>query len=158
MDTTSNSSMQERIVKDLENAFKSKESIIVGTLRLLVAALHNKEIEKRTKGIDAHLTDDEALEVVAKEVKKRKEAMNLYMQGGRKDLADKEKDESSILEAYLPPQMSDEEMQKVVRGVVIRMGAEKNFGKLMGEAMKELKGKADAVKVSAFLKAELAKT
>ena len=155
MATTTSSVLQERIAKDLEVAFRAKETTRVETLRLLAAALHNKEIEKRGKGKDAVLSEEEVMEVIAKEVKKRKEAAALYVQGGRKDLADKEESELRVLEIYLPAQMGETEIQKVVQNVVARMQGEKNFGKLMGEAMKELKGKADATKVSVLLKAEL---
>lgn len=146
--------LAEKIHSDLNKAIKEKQQIIVETLRMLFSNMHNKEIEKKGKGIEPTLTDEEVIEVISKEVKKRKEAATLYTQGGRADLAEKEKSELSVLEVYLPAQMSADDVLKHVQVVVKRMrdSGEGQFGKIMGEAMKELKGKADAKLVGDMVK------
>jgi len=127
------------------------------TLRLLRAALHNREIEKRSKGESEGLTDEDVLGVVTREIKKRREAIEMFSKGGRDDSAAKEKAELGVLEVYLPPQMDEGEVKEVIRKVVAATGATsaKDFGKVMGEAMKVLKGKADASVVSRLMKEAL---
>lgn len=131
--------LQQRIQDDLRHAFKQGEKIKVGTLRLLQAAIKNVEIEKRRK--DVGLTDQEIIEVVGREVKKRREAAEMYRRGAREDLVFQEETEAAILEAYLPPRLSDEELRSVVQDVLA--GGETNPGKVMGMVMAKAKGRAD---------------
>ncbi|MFA6407377.1 MAG: GatB/YqeY domain-containing protein [Candidatus Paceibacterota bacterium] len=147
-------SLEEKLKSDFEAAFKSRNSIVADTLRLLVSALHNRAIEKRGKGENEKLSDEETLEIARREVKKRKEAITLYTQGKREDLAAKELAELKVLEVYLPAQMSDEDIKKEVQRLVSAAGevSPKDFGKVMGTVMKELKGKADAAVVTRILK------
>ncbi|MEK7629831.1 MAG: GatB/YqeY domain-containing protein [Patescibacteria group bacterium] len=153
------SALKQKIEADLKQALKDRAAEKLVTLRMLSAALHNREIEKRSKGGNpasaGELSDEEVLEVVGREAKKRKEAAEFFMKGDRKELAEKENSELKLLEIYLPAQMSEAEVRKIVEGVVSRMQGEKNFGKLMGETMKELKGKADAKLVGEILKEKL---
>lgn len=154
------SSLQEKINKDLVQALKNKEEIKVQTLRLLSSVIHNREIEKRAKGQAPELDDDEVLEVVSREVKKRKEAAALYLKGGRPELAEKENAEAQVLQTYLPPELSDEEIERVLEGVILKIkpAGEADFGRLMGEAMKELRGRAEASLVARKLHEKLGKS
>ena len=149
--------LHQKIDDDLKSALKSRDVFTVGVLRMLSASLHNRSIEKKGKGQDAELTDDEVQEVLGREAKKRKEAAEIYEKGGRPDLGSKEKQEFILIKAYLPEEMGSEEIEKVVEGVLAQMGSvtQKEFGKVMGEVMKQLKGRADASTVSAILKKKL---
>lgn len=149
----------EQLENDLRNVLKSRNLFVAGVLRLLLSSLHNKSIEKRSQGKDSSLIDEDVLEVLQKEAKKRKEAMVFYEKGGRKDLLEKEQNELKIIESYLPAQLSEEEIKKIVETAISQSGVatEKDFGKVMGLAMKELKGKADAAAVSRLIKEKLAK-
>lgn len=148
-----NESLKEKIKNDFTAAMK-KGGIRLDTLRLLRAALHNREIEKRAKSGVLEITEEETLEIVIREIKKRREAAELYAQGGRVELAAQEKNELKVLEVYLPPQMSEKEIKQVVTGAIKKIGATdaQAFGKIMGEAMKTLKGKADSAIVSRIIK------
>lgn len=148
-----------RIVRETEDATKGKDAARRDTLRLLRAALHNREIEKRGKGDTSPLTDEETLEVIRREVKKRKEALEIYTKGGRPELAEKEWNENVVLEVYLPPQATNEDIARAVEEVVSAYGAptEKEFGKIMGEVMKRMKGTAEAARVSELVRKALGK-
>ena len=147
-------SLHQQITDDLKIAMKAANEFEVGTLRMLSAALHNKEIEKKGKGLEAVLSDEEVIEVLTREAKKRKEAAELYVKGNRNDLAEKETKELEFIKKYLPEQMSQEEIEKIVKAALEKTGARevKEFGKVMAEAMKDLKGKADASVVSEIVK------
>lgn len=148
-----NESLKEKIKNDFTAAMK-EGGVRLDTLRLLRAALHNREIEKRAKSGTAEITEEEALEIVMREIKKRREAAEMYTQGGRAELATQEKKELNVLEDYLPPQMGEEEIRQVVAEAIKKIGATdaKATGKIMGEAMKTLKGKADSAVVSRIIK------
>jgi len=126
-------------------------------LRMVLSSLHNKEIEKKGKGQEPKLTEEETIEVLMSEAKKRKESIEAYLKGNRSDLADKEKKELEIITIYLPKQLSEEEIKKIVQETIQKIGAqsEKDFGKVMGLLMKELKGKADTKLVSQIVKKSL---
>lgn len=147
--------LKEQIKNDTINAMKNKNEELVCALRMLSAAITNREIElkKREEG----LSDEEVIEVAAKEAKKRKDAIELYIKGERQDLADKETRELKILEAYLPAQLSDEEIEKEVKNAIkeTRASSMKDLGKVMSALMPRLKGKADGAKVSAIVKKSL---
>ncbi len=149
--------LHSKITDDLKIAMKSGNNFEVGVLRMTIAALHNKEIEKKGKGLEAVLSDDEVIEVLTREAKKRKEAAELYVKGNRNDLAEKETKELEIIKKYLPEQMNQEEIEKIVKAAIISTGAKeiKEFGKVMAEAMKDLKGRADASLVSEIVKSKL---
>lgn len=134
---------------------KSGDSKSVGLLRFLISQIKNKEIEKRSAGKETALSDDEILELFKKEAKKRKEAIALFEQGGRKDLADKEKEEVAMIEKYLPAEMSKEDVRKAVSE--IKSAGASEFATLMKEAMARLKGRADGKLVSEVVKEELGK-
>jgi len=150
-----------KIQEDLNSAIKSKREIETSTLRMLSAAILNKEKEKRYKSgksEDIPLIDEEIIEVVFNEVKKRKEAIELYEKGDRQELADKEKKEAEILQKYLPEQLTEEEVKKLVKEAIAKVGAkeQKDMGKVMAELMPQVKGKADGGLVSKVVKELLA--
>ncbi|MCL5004886.1 MAG: GatB/YqeY domain-containing protein [Patescibacteria group bacterium] len=149
--------LKEQINSDIKEFLKAGKSFEAGVLRLMSAALGNKEIEKRGKGEDSVLTDEEIVEVLMKEAKKRKEAAEVYKTGNREDLAEKELKELEVIKKYLPEQASAEEIEKAVDKAIAATGAVdvKTFGKVMAEVMKELKGKADAGTISEIIKKKL---
>ncbi len=148
----------EQINQDLKQAMRDKDANSVSTLRMLAAAIHNKEIALR-QGEPVELKDGQIVEVINSEIKKRKEAADLYQQGNRADLADKEKSELEILQKYLPAQLSDQELEEIVKQVVSLMPevSQKDFGKVMGQVMAKVKGKAEGGKVGEMVKKMLAK-
>ena len=136
----------ERIESDLKSAMKEKNEIKVSAIRMLKAAIKNKEIEKRVKA----LTDDEIIDVVAKQVKQRRDSISEFEKGKRQDLVDKETKEISVLEYYLPARLSKEELTGIVQKIIQSSGAKTkaDMGKVMKEVMAETKGKADGSEVS----------
>ena len=153
------STFYNQLNEDLKNAMRSKQELELSTLRMLIAALKNKKIALGGGTNVEELTDEQFIETVANEMKKRKDAKEVYEQGGRQDLADKEMAEVKILEKYMPAQLSDEEIEKTVKDIVASIGevTPADFGKVMGQAMGKLKGKADGGKVTEMVKKFLAK-
>jgi len=145
-------SLLEKLTQDLKEAMKAGNAGKVSVLRMLNSALKNKAIEK---GKDASLTDEEAMQVLMREAKKRKESILAFEQGGRPDLADNEKKELAILEVYLPQQMSREEAVAVVEKVLAGLADKSNAGLVMKAVMAELKGKADGKMISEIVKEKL---
>lgn len=142
--------LKEKINSDLVAAMKAKEEVKLGALRLLKAAIMKFEVagkEKKDAG------DDEVLQIIGREVKQRKDSIEAYRKGGREDLAAKEEAELKILQVYLPIQMSEEELKKVITQVITQTGAQGkgDFGKVMGAVMVQVKGKADGQTVSRLL-------
>ncbi|MGC9611079.1 MAG: GatB/YqeY domain-containing protein [Minisyncoccia bacterium] len=152
--------LKDQISKDLIQALKEKNEVKVGTLRLFLASAHNKEIEKKGKNETPELSEDETQEILRREAKKRKEAIEIYVRGGRQDLADKESGELEILEKYLPAQLAPAEVEKIILEAiaVVKPAGAKDFGKVMGEAMKKLKGLADTGEVGKIIKERLEQT
>jgi len=132
---------------------RAKDSARLSTLRLLTAAIKQREVDERIE-----LDDAAVLAVIEKMIKQRRESITQFEKGGRADLADAEKAEVQLLSAYLPAQMSDAEIQKEIDAVVAATGASgaKDMGKVMGALKGKLAGKADMGKVSALVKARLA--
>jgi len=154
-------SLKEKIQSELNSALKANNSLAVSVFRQLLAAFLNKEKEKRFKSKEekeALLTDEEALEVIASEAKKRKESIVEFEKGSRQDLADREKEELAILSVYLPKQMTEEEVRKLVKEAIEKTGASeiKDMGKVMQELMPQIKGKADGSLVGQIVKELLA--
>ena len=143
--------LKEKIKADLVAAMRAKEEKKLGVLRMLSSAIQMKEISLR-KGEDVVLSDEQVMEVIAGEMKKRKDSVESYEAGGRTELAEAEKEEIKILEAYLPEQMADEELESIVMKAVKEAGAGANFGAIMGKIMPLVKGKADGNRVSAMVK------
>ena len=143
--------MYDRITADLKNAMRARDKLRVSVLRMLIAAMRNKEIEKRGHGGDSTLTDDEQMVVVRSEAKKRRDAIEEYTKAGRADSAAQEQAEKKILEEYLPAEMSDDELKKLLEPLVKGASSE-NFGKVMGLAMKAVSGRASGDRVGAMVK------
>jgi uncharacterized protein YqeY len=159
--------LKEKILKDLNRTIKERKEIEVSTLRLLLSAIFNKEKEKRYKlskqkpeltekdlEKESQLVDEEVIEVISSEIKKRKESIELFEKGQRQDLVEKETKEKEILEKYLPEQLSEEEIKKLVKEVIDKTGAKeiKDMGKVMAELIPKVKGKADGATVSKIVK------
>lgn len=149
--------LKETIQSDLNKSIKEKNEIIRSTLRMLLAAVLNKEKEKKYKEKleeETELTDEEIIDVISSEAKKRKEAIIEYEKGERQSLAEKEKKELEILQKYLPEQFPEEEVKKLAKETVEEVGAQdiKDMGKVMAELMPKLKGRADGGLVSKIVK------
>jgi hypothetical protein len=135
--------LKDTISQDLKNAMKSGEKLRLETLRTLRAALMEKEIEKRGSGNP--MTPEDEIGVLMTAAKKRRESIEQFQNGGRPELAEQERKELAIIQEYLPKQISSEEIEKSVREVIAQTGAAgpQDFGKVMPQVMKLLKGKAD---------------
>ena len=143
---------KERLAADMKQAMKSKDKLKLSTIRLIRSEIKNAEIEKGEL-----LSEDEVTGVLARELKKRRESMVLYEEGGRPELVEKEGKEAAILEAYLPEQLSPEEVEAFVNEAIEATGAQsvKEMGKVMGVLMPKVKGRADGNVVSGIVKAKL---
>ena len=148
--------LREKLAEDLKTAMKSADPKTVGVLRLLISAINNKAIEKRTKTGSDVLTDDEVLQTLNGEAKKRKESVEIFIKGNRADLAEKEKGELEIIQNYLPKLMNREETEKAVDRI-LASAAPKDIGLAMKEVMKELRGKADSAIISELVKQKISK-
>ncbi len=154
-------SVKEKINSDLKEALKTKDELKISVLRGINSALKNKEIEKRTKISKEEkdleklkelsaLTEDEIIEVLLSEAKKRKDAIEEFKKGKRMDLAEKEEKELKILEEYLPEQMSEEEIKEAAKRAIEEVKAigPRDMGRVMSVLMPQLKGRADGKTVS----------
>lgn len=142
----------DKISQDLVEAMKAKDEVRVSTLRLLVSSVKNKQID-----VGHELGDDEIVDVAVKAAKQRKESIEAYKQGGRDDLVSKEEAELKILEGYLPQQMSELEIGKIVAEVISRLGASSSadMGRVMGEVMGKIQGRSDGAVVSKIVREKL---
>ena len=142
-----------QLEKDYLQAFKAKNELAVLVLRQLKTAITNAEIVKKRE----KLTAEEITKLLRSEVKKRREAIELYQQGGRPELADKEKREIEIVSQYLPPELGEDEIKKKIAEVIKQLGVSgpPATGKVMSAVMKELAGQADGSLVSQLVKAAL---
>ncbi|OHA92079.1 MAG: hypothetical protein A3J09_01115 [Candidatus Zambryskibacteria bacterium RIFCSPLOWO2_02_FULL_51_21] len=142
-------SLQTDIKAQMIEAMKAKEAVKLSVIRGLMAAFTNELVAKKRKP-DEELSDEDALAVISRGVKQRKDSIEQFEKGGRKDLVDAEKAEMAVLEAYLPTQMSAEEVEAYVRTKFEAEKPEKEKkNQFMGSVMKELKGKADGMVVKA---------
>lgn len=141
--------LQEKIEKDFLISYRAQEKDLVAVLRMLKAALQNRKIEK---GSD--LTDEEVLQVIRGEIKKRKESIENYQAGNRLDLVKIEQREIDLLNVYLPAELSDAEVEQKIEKVLADLGGKENvnFGQLMGASMKALAGGVDGNRVGALVK------
>jgi uncharacterized protein len=147
-------SLKDRITEDMKAAMRAKQAERLGTIRLLLAAIKQKEVDERIV-----LDDAQVVGVIDKLVKQRKDSIDAFAQAGRTDLVDKETAEKAVLEAYLPQRLSADDVAAEVRRIVAEVGAAGpgDMGKVMGAAKAQLAGKADMGMVSAAVKAALAK-
>jgi len=159
--------IKQEIQTDLTKAVKENDETTRSTLRMLSAAILNKEKEKRYKISKeepdlaekelvekSNLEDEEIIEVISSEIKKRKEAILEFEKGEREDLVKKEKAEIKVLEKYLPEQLSEEEIKKIAKEAIDKVGATdmKDMGRVMGQVMPKVKGKADGSLVGKVVK------
>ena len=147
-------SLKEKISDDMKTAMRAKDSGRLATIRLINAAIKQKEVDERIE-----LNDDQVLSVIEKMIKQRKDSISQFEAGGRQDLADIEKAELVVLNAYMPAQMSEVEVQAEVTAAVAAVGAAgpQDMGKVMGVLKPKLAGRADMTAVSAMVKAALSK-
>lgn len=145
-------SLQEQLVNDMKEAMKARDEAKVSTIRMLRAAIKNKEIEKG--GTSCRLSDKEIIDVISTAIKQRKDSIEQFTKGGRLDLAEKEKKEAGILQGYLPPQMSEDEIKAEVKKAIAETGAasQKDMGKVMKILMPRVAGKADGAVVNRLVK------
>ena len=146
-------SLKDQITEDMKNAMRAKDSARLGTIRLLQAAMKQKEVDERIT-----LDDVAVVAIVDKLIKQRKDSIAAFTQAGRQDLADKENAELLVLQAYLPARLSADEIAAEVKAIVAELGATGpgDMGKVMGAVKARLAGKADMGQVSAAVKAALA--
>jgi uncharacterized protein YqeY len=138
------------ITNDVKTALKAGDSERAGILRFVIAQIKNREIEKRTKeGGDGALTEDETMDVMRKEIKKRRDAVELYRTSGHEDVAEKEEKEIALIQSYLPAAPSEADIRKVI--AEIKAGGITDFGAIMKAAREKLKG-ADGALVSKIAK------
>jgi len=147
-------SLKEQITEDMKAAMRAKDMERLGTIRLLTAAMKQKEVDERIELNDAHV-----LAIIEKMIKQRKDSISQFEAGGRQDLADKEKAELTVLSAYMPAAMSEAEVQAEVAAAVKEAGAAgpQDMGKVMAVLKPKLAGRADMTMVSGLVKAALAK-
>jgi uncharacterized protein YqeY len=145
--------LRERLNEDLKTAMKAREQERLAALRLMLASVKQREVDERVT-----LDDAGVVAVVEKMIKQRKDSIAQYEKAQRQDLADKEKYEISVLEGYLPKQMSQQELEAAVAEAVAASGAKSaaDMGKVMGLLKPKLAGRADMGKVSALVKSKLA--
>lgn len=146
--------LKEQITDDMKAAMRAKDAVKLGTIRLLTAAIKQKEVDERVEVTDAHV-----LAIVEKMIKQRKDSISQFEAGGRQDLADIEKAELAILSVYMPAALSDAAVQAEVAAAVAEVGATgpQDMGKLMTVLKPKLAGRADMTIVSALVKAALSK-
>ena len=147
------SALKDQITEDMKTAMRAKDSERLGTIRLLLAALKQKEVDERVV-----LDDAAVVAIVDKLIKQRKDSLEAFQKAERKDLADKEAAELVVLQAYLPARLSADEVAAAVKAIVAELGAigPGDMGKVMGAVKAKLAGKADMGQVSAAVKAALA--
>jgi len=145
--------LREQINAAVRDAMKARDERRVSTLRLVNAAIQNAEIEAERAG-KAALSDDDVLGLIQKMIKQRQESVNLYEQGGRKELADKERGEIEIIQAYLPKQMSEAEAKAAIADVIKQTGAQsvKDMGRVTAALKQAYAGKMDFGKASGLVK------
>ncbi|MBV1777140.1 GatB/YqeY domain-containing protein [Burkholderiaceae bacterium DAT-1] len=144
-------SLKERITEDMKSAMRAKDTARLGTIRLLLSAMKQREVDERIE-----LSDADIVAIVEKEVKKRRDSVTQYEAAARQDLADIEKAEIIVLQDYMPQQADEAEIAAVIDAAVAAHGTTVAvMGKIMGEAKAKLAGRADMSKVSAAIKARL---
>ncbi len=146
--------LKEQLDSDLKTAMRGKEETRVGAIRMLKAAISNFEIARTEPGgkdRDKPITEADLLGVVEKQIKQRRESIELYQKGNRPELAAKEAAEIDVLEKYLPKQLTRDEIKDQVRAIIAELGT-KEFPKVMREAATRLKGKADGKTINEVVK------
>ena len=146
-------SLKARLAGEMRAAMKSRERVRLGALRMLAAAVTNREVD-----VGHPLTDEELVDVATREAKRRQEAIEAYEKAGREDRAAQEREEKEVLEAFLPPPLSEDEIDALIDEAVASTGASGtgDFGKVMGQVMARAKGRADGREVQVKVRSRLA--
>lgn len=145
--------LEERITQDLKTAMKEKDAAAKRGIRAIKQAI----LLAKTDGSGKEITEDMEIKMLTKLAKQRKESLEIYVEQGREDLAQTEREELEIIERYLPEQMSEEELTTKIKAIIERVGASsmRDMGKVMGVATKEFAGKADGKLISQIVKNQL---
>lgn len=146
--------LEQQIQKDIMEAMKAHNTVRTNAVR----AIKSEILLAKTSGAGAEITDSDVIKLIQKLIKQRKESAAMYAQGGRQDLADNELAEAAEMEGYLPKQLSEAEVEEIVKGIIAETGASSmaDMGKVMGLATKKLAGQADGRTVSTIVKKLLA--
>ncbi len=149
--------LRPRLADSLKAAMKSRNERSVSTLRLILAAIKDRDIAAKSKGNRDGVSDDEVLGLLQSMIKQRRESIELYEKGGRPELAQKEAEEIAIIEGFLPKQLSDDELAQAIQDVIAEVEAEslKDMGKAMGALKEKYTGRMDFSKASAMVKERL---
>ncbi|BCD60297.1 MULTISPECIES: GatB/YqeY domain-containing protein [unclassified Nitratiruptor] len=141
--------LKEQLQQDLKEAMKSKDTFKRDTIRFLMSAIKQVEVDTRKE-----LSDEDVIKIIQKSVKQREEAASQYKEGGREDLYEKEMKEAEMLKNYLPKQLSDDELESELKKIIEEVGATsmKDMGKIMGVATKRLAGRADGKRINQMVK------
>ncbi len=141
--------LKERLREDMKEALKAKDKVKLSTIRMINSLIKNAEIEKR-----GELTDEEIVQLLMKYAKQRRESIEMYEKGGRQDLVEKEKAELTVVESYLPKQMTKEEIREIVKEAIEETGASslKDIGKVMKVVMPKVRGRADGSLVNKIVR------
>jgi hypothetical protein len=146
--------LRQELSESLKEAMKAKDRCATSTIRLILAALKDRDIAARTQGSDEKLSDDQILEVLQKMVRQRRDSIEMFAKGGRQDLVDRESREIEIIEGFLPKPLSATESADAVQEVISELGASsiKEMGQVMGELKRRHAGHMDFAKASALVK------
>jgi len=141
--------LKQQVEQGIKDSLKGGDQLRLSTLRLLLSAIKNEEIAKQKEA-----TDDDVITVTQKQIKQRLESIEAFHNAGRTDLEQKERDEMAILSTFVPQQLSEQELRKIVEEVVVSLpeSDRKNFGKVMGQTMARVKGRVDGNIVSKVIK------
>jgi len=151
-------SLRNRFNEELKKAMIGKDQRAVGAIRLIMAALKERDIAARPLGVADGIADDQILSLLASMIKQRRESIEMYQKGGRADLVEQEQGEIAVIETFLPKQMSEDEVRAVVDQAIKDSGAAsvKDLGKLMADLKAKYAGQMDFSKASAFAREKLA--
>ncbi|HEV7371034.1 GatB/YqeY domain-containing protein [Arenibaculum sp.] len=149
--------LRTRLNEALKEAMRAKNQRAVSTLRLILAALKDRDIAARGRGVTDGITEDEILAMLQTMIKQRREAIALYEQGGRLELAEQEREEIAVIEGFLPRQLDDDQVRDAVDGVIRELGASglKDMGRTMAELRARYAGQMDFAKASGVVRAAL---
>ncbi|WP_338833997.1 putative protein YqeY [Moorella humiferrea] len=141
--------MKTRLQQDMKDALKNHDKIRLQTIRMVLAAIKNAEIEKMHS-----LSDEEVAAVIQREIKIRREALEQFAQGGREDLVHQTEAELQVLEEYLPKQLDDDELKQIIVATIAEVGAQsgKEIGKVMAALMPKIRGRADGKRANAMVR------
>ena len=146
--------LRDRFKSELQQAMKSREPLKVSTLRLILAAIKDRDLDSRSKGNGDAIADSNILEILSKMVKQRKESISAYKKAGRNDLADQEDNEIKIISEFLPQKLTNGELKKIIEDTISATNSEtiRDLGKVMAEIKNNYAGRCDLAEVSNILR------